>query len=163
MNSLKTNRRPASFSCSNQRSMQNIGDRHCGLHSGAEQLKNVTDYERCSLFTQQKCILDIGKKSRPFCKLTVFLTRTRDLSNEVTHPKEIVFSKYIGSNYVIAHLLPPAPAGLTEELSSSPPPPYLEHLSRLFYAAEMYIGYREEKSTFLQADSFLNSNPRPLK
>ena len=28
----------------------NIVDRRCSLHSGTKQIKNMTDYERCSLF-----------------------------------------------------------------------------------------------------------------
>jgi len=63
--------------------MPNIHHCYCGLHASAEQINNVTDYERCSLFlvnkikivSQQKCE-DIGKKSRPVCKVTIFLVQT---------------------------------------------------------------------------------------
>ena len=66
--------------------MPNIRHRNCGLHAIAEQINNMTDYERCSLFgliikivkkfvTQQKRE-DIRKKSRHLCKATIFLTQT---------------------------------------------------------------------------------------
>jgi len=35
--------------------MPNTCRRHCGLHSGAEQINNMMDYERCSLVQLINC------------------------------------------------------------------------------------------------------------
>ena len=43
--------------------LKNIDDRQCGLHSGAKQIKNMTDYERCSLFELIKSLRSRNAKT----------------------------------------------------------------------------------------------------